>query len=36
MLSVALIVALVSAPLVPALCITGLVAASFLLASIHR
>jgi hypothetical protein len=36
MLSVALVIALVSAPLVPALCITGLVAASFLISSIHR
>jgi hypothetical protein len=36
MLSVALVIALVSAPLVPAMCITGLVAASFLIASIHR
>ena len=36
MLSVAVVIALVAAPLVPALCITGLVAASFLIASIHR
>lgn len=36
MLSVAFIVAISSAPLVPALCIVGLVAASFLIAAIHR